>query len=96
MKRKKRMRGRAKTFLIILTLIAVYFVWNVSAKTTKEDISYKEVFVGAGDSMWSIALDNADEDTDIRKYVKQIKDFNGMKTSGLVAYSTIKVPEYQK
>ncbi len=94
-KRRERIRKRRVCGLIIALLLGVYFVINTSADLPIEEAPYKEVYVSLGDTLWSIAEEHADQDTNLRKYVKQIKEFNNMDDEMVYAYTVIKLPEYR-
>lgn len=95
---KKRREARRKRacrllFLVLCIMASIFFV--VSANTGAEPVTYEDVFVEYGDSVWSIAAEYADEDTDIRKYVQEIEELNGLEQSGLIANTVITVPVYR-
>lgn len=91
--RRRRGRRRMKAFFIILAFIILGIA--VSGNNQGDEIKYKEVFVAPNDTLWSIAQRNAKPDTNILRYIEQIKEFNGLKGSNLYAYTVIKVPEYK-
>jgi len=91
-KRKKNRRGLILFTLIIITLITII---NTSGQTENNSIAYKEIWVEPNDTLWTIAKSNSDDNTNIRKYIEQIKEFNGLSDGTLFAYSVIKVPEYR-
>lgn len=95
MSRRNRRIKRMKRILLAVVAIVMSIYFGVSANVETAPVEYEEVFVEYGDSFWSIAVDHATEETDIRKFVYQIKKFNDMTDSDLVANTVIKVPLYR-
>jgi len=55
---------------------------------------YIEVFVEKGDTLWDIAKRTLPKNTDIRKYVREIKAINGLETAFIKEGEVLKVPIY--
>ena len=91
--RKKFRRGII--LLAILVLGVLFCMKNVSSSETI--IDYKTITVNKGDTLWSIASYEQEEngyykDADIRDIVYNIKKVNNLKTSNLSEKQTLKIP----
>lgn len=89
---ERKKRGMRMLLTTICVLMSIFFV--VSANAGDEPVKYEEVFVEFGDTVWSIAAEYADEDTDIRRYVQEIEELNDLGRGGLIAHTVISVPVY--
>jgi len=73
LKRKKRFF----IFISVVVFIAVFTLLSVSADSDDQKVK-ETVTVGRGDTLWSIA-EKYGEDSDIRKYIFEIKELNNIK-----------------
>jgi LysM repeat protein len=88
-----RNKKRFILFIFITLFITSTLIYTVSVSGFSER-KYISVTVNAGDSLWSIA-EKYSGDSDIRKFIYEIKKINHMKSGDLYADSTILVPEYK-
>jgi hypothetical protein len=86
-----RNKKRFFTFIFITLFITSTLIYTVSVSGFSE-MHYTRVTVNAGDSLWSIA-EKYCENSDIRKFIYEIKKINNMKSGDLYADSTILIPE---
>ena len=77
--------------VIILSIILIISVLSFKAMTEKE-IYYKDIEIKNGQTLWQIAESEFGSNSDIRKYVYQIKQINNLKNSNLTPGQIIKVP----
>lgn len=68
--------------LFISTIFSFFFDQDVHAASSQPQV-HAYVEVESGDTLWSIASQNADQGQDIREYVHQIKGINDLKNSNL-------------
>ncbi len=74
---------------IFVTVLTGFLTGGIGNAMVKEQ-RYEIVRVYPGDTLWDIAKEYSDGD--IRKTINEIKKFNNMKSTALVAYESIKVP----
>lgn len=91
--KKKFIRSMSITFGLLIFIILV--LANISFSHT--EINYKEVSVCSGDTLWSIAKyekNNNDyfESKDIRDIVAEIKKLNNLNNSNLVIGDKLNIP----
>jgi nucleoid-associated protein YgaU len=94
-----RTKASAKLRLLSLILVSIlvvgvagHLVFGPEALAADEP-NIISVTVGAGDSVWSIASEYGDSDTDVRKTVKQIYELNGISAEdSLFPGMTLEVP----
>ncbi|MCF8002122.1 MAG: LysM peptidoglycan-binding domain-containing protein [Halanaerobiales bacterium] len=77
--------------VIILSMILLISVLSFKAMTEKE-IYYKDIEIKNGQTLWQIAESEFGSDSNIRKYVYQIKQINNLNDSNLSPGQIIKVP----
>lgn len=77
--------------VIILSIILLISVLSFKAMTEKE-IYYKDIEIKNGQTLWQIAESEFGSDSNIRKYVYQIKQINNLKNSILSPGQVIKIP----
>lgn len=86
-----------KKVIMILIIIVIAIVAKNSY--SQKDISYKTEYVVMGDTLWSIATDEKDNNSyyknkDIRSIVTDIKYINNLNSSELVEGMELKIPVY--
>lgn len=86
---------RGIILLAILVLGFFYCMTNVSSSETI--MNYKTITVNKGDTLWSIASYEQEQngyykDEDIRNIVLNIKKVNNLKSSNLNEKQTLKIP----
>jgi nucleoid-associated protein YgaU len=67
--------------ICVITLMIIYawsFYDSVGASSYPTDGSYRTVYVGKGDSVWSIAAKHVGDKEDIRSLVAAIKQVNSL------------------
>lgn len=90
---KKFLRSSIITILLIVILILI--LSNISL--SHNNINYKKVSIQSGDTLWSIARFEKDnneyfEDKDIRDIVYEIQDLNKLSSSNLKIGEQINIP----
>lgn len=89
-RRKKRRVNKLVIFLTLAYFITVFAMYSVGQADTP--VEYVEVFVDYNDTLWTIASENCTECTDVRQYIKEIRELNNMDSSTLYANTVIKLP----
>lgn len=88
---------RAIIILVIILCAILIFAKNTYSKV---DIQYKENYIYAGDTLWTIAKQESKDNKyfknkDIRDIVNELKNINNLKDSNLVEGEKIKIPQYK-
>ena len=92
MKIKYTLKNKKRFFSIIFTLILVLFTTLFATKVYGyKELSYKQITVRNGDSLWAIALKYSNEN-DLRKYIYKIKKFNHLESSDIFVGTQLKIP----
>lgn len=91
----KRKFIRSISITISLIIFIILILANISFSHT--EISYKEVFVSSGDTLWSIAKYEKNnnvyfEDKDVRDIVDEIKYLNNLSVSNLKIGDKLSIP----
>ena len=79
---------------VAVTLITVLCFCSYAHSGTSYDVC--EFTVSEGDSLWEIAEVYTDDSVDIREYIREIKELNGMETAELMPGDVIIIPIYEK
>lgn len=92
---KKFSRSLTIVFVVILFLLFIGF----STTYSKVEVKYKTDYILGGDTIWSIAEKEADENKyfenmDVRSVVKEIKNLNNLENQVLKIGQEIKIPTY--
>ena len=91
-----RRKFRRRTILLGIVLFCTILSFkNISSSETI--VKYKTITVNKGDTLWSIACYEQDEngyykDADVRDIVLNIKKVNNLKSSNLAEKQTLKIP----
>ncbi len=84
--------------LVLLAVIAFCILFNIKNTVSSETIqNYKTITVNKGDTLWSIASYEQEEnqyykDEDIRNIIYNIKKVNNLKSSDLSEKQNLKIP----
>lgn len=90
-----------KFFRSIILLISFIILFTLSISNnisfSKQEISYKEVYTSAGDTLWEIAKEEAKgneyySNKDVRYIIKDLKRINNLENSELVIGQKILIP----
>lgn len=80
-----------RTLLIILTIVAIWFLLVSFSNRTAEPVVYEEYTICPGDTIWDIATDYSNG-ADIRKVVYEIREANGIDDGVVKVGDIILVP----
>lgn len=88
-----------RTISILIILVCMIIIFSQSTYS-KGEISYKENYIYAGDTLWSIAKNEIEnnkyfENKDIRDVVDELKSINNFSNSELYEGQKIKIPIYK-
>ena len=97
MKKRYRIVNKKRFYLFITSLFAVIAIVlslfaNNMVHSSVYEIEYEEVKVVEGDTLWNITSKYLSKDTDIRRMIYDIKEFNKMDTSYIYPGDVIKIP----
>ena len=86
-----------RSIIIIGAIIIALNIFSNNITLSHKDISYKEVYVSVGDTLWELAREESENnlyysDKDIRYIVKDIKKINSMSNSNLSAGQKLIIP----
>ena len=92
----KRKFVRTVSIFILLISALIFFSKNIYSKV---EITYKEDYIYTGDTLWSIAKNEIEnnkyfENKDIRDVVRELKYVNNLSNSNLVEGKKIRIPVY--
>ena len=84
------------TFLVLCALVLIYATSaflgiSVADGATKE--LYTMIEIAPGDTLWQIASEYADEDTDIRQFIYKVCQLNDIKAGDIKAGDVIMIPQ---
>ena len=85
--------------IIILTLLIVICIFSNNSYSNVK-VSYKTIFTSKGDTLWSIAENEINNNNyysneDIRKVVFELKKINNLDTNILSEGTELKIPIYK-
>src|SRR5574344_175318 len=98
---KRRTEWRVIIVPMIIVTALIWFSYSMinmpSAEERYEHMEYYSVVVRSGDTLWSIAEDNVDEDNpkDIRKVIYDIQKMNDLDNEFIKPGRLLKVPTYK-
>ena len=81
------------TIMVLLISMAIGAMFPVVALSEYSGGSYVEVCVKSGDTLWTLAERYGNTNKDIREFIYEICDLNGINASGLIAGMTIRIPQ---
>lgn len=88
-----------RTVSVLVVLVGAFVIFSKNAYS-KGEIKYKEDFIYSGDTLWSIAREEINNNRyfnnkDIRDVVLELKDINNLKDSNLLEGEKIRIPTYE-
>lgn len=86
-----------KSILIISILIISITLILINKSFSYAELDYKEIYVSSGDTLWSIAKFEQDnnlyfEYKDVREIIYELKHINNLKTSNLKVGDKLEIP----
>ena len=83
--------------IILIAIISFIFVFSNSVAYTTSDLQLKEKYVGGGETLWSIASEELNnnlyyKNKDIREVISDIKRINNLSSSILQIGQKIEIP----
>lgn len=82
-------------FLVLCVLLIIYITSSVTGSYDADGLTeqtYKCVIVESGDTLWDIACEYCDDDTDVRDMVRMIIDINSLTGSSIRSGEKLLVP----
>ncbi|MFO7814584.1 MAG: LysM peptidoglycan-binding domain-containing protein [Halanaerobiales bacterium] len=77
--------------VILVSIIIIISILSLKVMTEKE-VYYKDIEIKNGQTLWQIVENEFGSDSNIRKYVYQIKQINNLQNSNLSPGQVIKIP----
>lgn len=95
--RKLNVKRIVKLSIVMIALIIVLLLFIHSTSLSYKDIEYREIYVSRGDTLWTIAKSEQQNNEyykgkDIRDIIFDIKKVNNLTTTELVANQKILIP----
>lgn len=84
-------KRRFYSILVVLGILILSSFWAVSAQGGGSQPAYKVMRVASGDTLWNIAKEY-EPNGDIRAFIDEIKELNGMEKSIIYAGEELKIP----
>ncbi|MBQ1407593.1 MAG: LysM peptidoglycan-binding domain-containing protein [Eubacterium sp.] len=94
----KRYRIKSKVRFTVFMLIVMFVIMTLlgaalpGLAVDASKVTYKTVEVEYGDTLWAIAGKYKPDGRDVRSFVYEIKDINGLDDSGIYAGQKLLVP----
>ncbi len=88
---------RRRRVLVVAVLVVVVFavgvlLGRVTAQAGPEDAVGGQVVVEPGQTLWDIAVDTAPDGMDPRQQLADVRELNGLDSTGLEAWSVVLLP----
>lgn len=96
---KRKTKLNVKTILlIVLAIISINLITSANKSYSKVEIQYKTEYASSGDTLWSIAEresenNNYYKDKDVREIIYDLKKINNLSNSNLAEGQEIKIPK---
>lgn len=90
--KKEKQRMRRNRLLVLLTVVLMLLCITAYAWGDTKSVTYQEVIVSPGDTLWSIAGEYTDLSEDVRKTVREIKRINDGAENTLYPGDVLLVP----
>ena len=95
--RRLNMKRIIKSIVVITILVILVLLFIHSTSLSYKDIEYNEVYVSSGDTLWSIAKyeqenNNYYKGKDVREIIFDIKKVNNLSNSDLIINQKLLIP----
>ncbi len=95
----RQIRIKSKTrFCIFLTAVTALFIFLIAAigngGKAASDMYWIQVEIAEGDTLWRIAERTLPPRTDIREYIRQIRETNGLESCNIKVGQKLLIPIY--
>ena len=100
MNKNKYLTVSFKGYMIVSVLVIVLLIvclFGFSKKTEANDgtvTTYMSVEIQKGDTLWSIAKENAPENMSIHKYIQEVRRINHLITNDIISGEALIIPIY--
>ena len=93
------MKKFSRAMLIIAGIVFFINLFFMNKSLSHQDVSTKNVSVTSGDTLWSIAKIEQEENSyyqgkDVRDIIQDIKEFNNLTSSNLKVNQVLEIPTY--
>ena len=77
------------TIMVLIAIMSISAMFNTAYASGKGNYA---ITVESGDTLWTIATKYSGESTDIRKFIYEISDLNGLDTSDIFEGQKLLIP----
>lgn len=88
----------AASFIVVILCVCFVSGFSAQAQDMSTQMSYKyfkSIYIEAGDSLWSIGKEYADEHyTSVASYINEVKQMNSLESDSIKTGSYLIVPYY--
>lgn len=86
-----------RSILIIFGIILLISIFMSNTTLSHGDVTYKEIYISEGDTLWSIAAEQKEnneyyQNKDIRDIINNIKTINKLSNSNLNVHQKLQIP----
>ena len=81
------------TLAITISILSSVFLFATTRTEGSVEITYKEIVINSGDTLWDIVAETYGSNVDFRRKVADIKKANGMETAELFVGQVLLLPE---
>ena len=94
LQRIRKLRRQRRTFFLVLMVIFIMMAHSAFSESNSKPEKYSvvSVTVEEGDTLWSIAREYKPAGKDLRAFVYELADNNGIKNANICVGDTIYVP----
>lgn len=78
-----------KRFILVMGVIIFTLISGAKGARAEENVITEDYVVSAGETLWSIACENADGD--VREYIYELREINNLKDCTIYPNQTIKI-----
>ncbi len=92
---KSKFRLTISITILILLITSIFSFFLLKGKASQTPSYYLNWNVSKGDTLWKIAKCSLPEGRDIRDYICEIRQWNGLSSSNIVEGQTLEIPIYE-
>jgi hypothetical protein len=79
-------------YSILIILLCLFAIPHISKASQTKNTQYVKITVCSGDTLWAIASDYIDKNSDIREYIYNIKKINKLQSAMLTPGQELIIP----
>lgn len=86
-------KNKLVKMVLVFSLLGFMFITFAPRVQGSSKIKYSKIVVSPGDTIWSIATDYIDSNTDVRKLVYEIRDINKLSSAIILPGQELLIPQ---